>query len=225
MTTAHTIKEVLDQVIDNAISEREKAIAIHDYLRDNIKFGFNKYFDATPPDYLLSCGYGHCNPKSRLLLLLFRAAGFESYQHFVLIPKGILKDAIPPSRYWMIPKELCHSYVEVNVDGKWCNIDSFIVDTPLLKGGLARLAKEGRMIGYAVHSDSINTWDGRSDAFSQFNPNMMIEDHGRIEDLETYFQDKKYRHLFLGMRFNTIFKLMGDQGVAPMNAHINKIRQ
>ena len=53
----------------------------------------------------------------------------------------------------------------------------------------------------------------------------MIEDHGRIDDLEAYFNDKRYRHVVFGMRFNTMFRLMGEFGVAPMNVHIEKIRQ
>ena len=54
---------------------------------------------------------------------------------------------------------------------------------------------------------------------------MMIEDHGRVEDLDAYFHDKKYRHVVLGMSFNTMFQYMGEFGVAPMNAYIDKIRQ
>ena len=53
----------------------------------------------------------------------------------------------------------------------------------------------------------------------------MIEDHGRVDNLETYFRDKKYRHVVFGMRFNTMFRFMGEFGVAPMNVHIEKIRQ
>ncbi len=225
MLKAQTVQEVVSQVGAKASTEREKAIELHDYVRENVKFGFNKYFDASPPDYTLSCRHGHCNPKSRLMVTLFRAVGLESYQHFVVLPKEILKDAIPPSRYWMIPAELSHSYVEVKVEGKWCMIDSFIVDTPLLKGALAKLAQEKRTIGYGIRSDSINVWDGQSDAFSQFDKNIMIEDHGRIDDLDAYFNDKKYRHVVFGMRFNAIFMFMGEFGVAPMNIHIDKIRQ
>jgi len=220
-----TVEETVERVVAETTTEREKAVGLHDYVREHVKFGFNKHFDATPPEYALACGYGHCNPKSRLLMALFRAAGMESYQHFVVIPKDILKGAIPASRYWMIPAELSHSYVDVKVDGRWCAIDSHIVDTPLLQGAQARLTREGRSLGYGVRSDSSNVWDGQSDAFSQFDERFMIEDHGRVEDVEAYFRDKRYRNTFLGLRFNTMFKLMGEGGVAPMNAHIDKIRQ
>jgi hypothetical protein len=221
---ADTITSVVEQSIAGAATEREKAVALHDYVRERVKFGFNKYFDAGEVDYVLACGTGHCNPKSRLLVALFRTAGLKSSQHFVVIPKDILQGAIPPSRYWMIPAELSHSYVEVKVEGKWYAIDSHIVDTPLLQAAQARLAAECRTLGYGARVDSINVWDGRSNAFSQFAPGLMIEGHGRVEELEQYFRSKQYRNRVLGLRFNTMFRLMGDAGIAPMNAHIDKLR-
>jgi len=225
MKETNTVEKVVKQVIDRTTTEREKAIALHDYVREQVKFGFNQYFDAGKPDYTLTCGVGHCNPKSRLMMALFRAAGLESCMHFVVIPKDILKCALPTSRYPMIPAEVSHSYVEVKVEGGWCSIDSHIVDTPLLQAAKARLAAEGRTLGYGARIDSTNTWDGHSDAFSQFDPSLMIEDHGRVDDLESYFRNSKYRNQILGVRFNTIFKLMGEAGVSPINAHIDRLRK
>jgi hypothetical protein len=219
-----TVEDAVQQVIASTTTERETAIALHDIVREGVKFGFNKYFDAAEPDEVLACGVGHCNPKSRLLAALFRAAGLESYQHFVVIPKEILKGALPASRYWMIPPELSHSYVEVQVEGTWVAIDSHSVDTALLRAAQARLAEEGRALGYGVRVDSTNVWDGEHDAFSQFDPGLMVEDHGRIEDLEAYFGSEQYRHQVLGLRFNTLFRLRGDAGVAAINAHIDGVR-
>lgn len=34
----------------------------------------------------------------------------------------------------------------------------------------------------------------------------------------------EYRHQFLGVRFNTLFTLIGDFSVAPINSHIDRIR-
>lgn len=225
MITAQAENKITPKILTGQESERETAVILHDYVRDSVKFGFNMYFDAAPPEYTLEFGYGHCKPKSRLMAVLFTEIGLESYQHFVVIPKDILKDAIPASRYWMIPAELCHSYVEVQVEGRWCAIDSYIVDTPLLLKAQARLVEQGRPLGFGVRVDSVNIWDGQSDAFSQFDPDMLIEDHGRIDDLEAYFDSSRYRNQALGLRFNTMFKLMGESGVAPMNAHIEEIRQ
>lgn len=225
MSDHSTVSEVVEEVTSGTEGARERAVALHDFVRDRITFGFNRYFDAAEPDDTLACGVGHCNPKSRLLLGLFRTAGLEAYQHFVVIPKDILKGALPASRYWMIPAEVSHSFVEVKLEGYWCRVDSHIVDTPLLRAAQARLAREGRPLGYGVRADSTNVWDGRNDAFSQFDETMLIEDHGRVEDLDAYFQSPRYRGKILGLRFNTMFQWMGDVGVNPMNAQIDRIRQ
>jgi hypothetical protein len=217
-------KEIVDRVAGGAATEREIAIALHDHVRDHIKFGFNRYFDAGTPEQIMICGTGHCNPKSRLLVALFRQAGLESDLHFVVIPKTILRGAIPASRYWMIPAELSHSYVEARIGGSWVAIDSHIVDTPLLQAALARLRAEGGRMGYGVRTDSTNVWDGQSNAFSQYDPSLVVEDHGRVEDAMVYFRDPRYRNHVMGLRFNTMFRLMGDAGVAGMNRHLDKLR-
>lgn len=141
-----------------------------------------------------------------------------------MIPKDILNGVLPPSRGWLLPPELSHSYVEVKVEGTWCAIDSYIVDTALLKAAQARLAKEARSLGYGVRADSTNVWDGQSNAFSQFDRGMVIEDHGRVDDLEAYFRDRQYRNKKFGMRFNTMFRLMGDSVLPAINSHIEGIR-
>jgi hypothetical protein len=218
------VKQIVDRVAGGAATEREIAIALHDHVRDQVKFGFNRYFDAGTPEQVLVCGTGHCNPKSRLLVALFQQAGLESHLHFVVIPKTILRGAIPLSRYWMIPAELSHSYVEVRVGSAWCAIDSHIVDTPLLEAALARLRAEGLPMGYGVRIESTNVWDGQSNAFSQYDPGLVAEDHGRVDDPMAYFRSPRYRNHVMGLRFNTMFRLMGDAGVAGMNRHLDKLR-
>jgi transglutaminase-like putative cysteine protease len=224
MGTAQTITEVVDQTVVMSATEREKAIALHNYVRDCVKFGFSKYLDAARPDDTLACGHGHCNAKARLMVSLFRAIGLEAHQHFVVIPKSILNGVLPPGRGWLLPPELSHSYVEVQVEGTWCEIDSYIVDTALLRAAQARLAKEARQLGYGVRADSTNLWDGHSNAFSQFDQGMLIEDHGRVEDLEAYFRGSRYRNLRFGIRFNTMFRLIGDSRLSAINSHIEAIR-
>jgi hypothetical protein len=219
-----SVKEVATQITMGLVTDREKAIALHNYVRDNVKFGFTKRFDAADPSYTLSCGIGHCNPKSRLMVSLFREAGLESHQHFVIIPSDILKDAFPPSRRWLLPAQLSHGFVEVNVGGTWCAIDSYSIDTALLKGAEAALSKHGRSFGYGVCEHATNNWDGQSDAFSQFDRRMMLEDHGRVDDIDSYFRGRTYRHQVLGIRFNAVFPLTGDFVLPAINSHIEGIR-
>lgn len=50
-------------------------VAIHDCVRDTVKFGFNAWWDNSPPDTTLRAGYGHCNPKGALFVAMLGAAG------------------------------------------------------------------------------------------------------------------------------------------------------
>jgi transglutaminase-like putative cysteine protease len=220
-----TAGSIVERLTADTASEREKAIRLHDYVRDSIKFGFTKCFDAVSPGYILGCGIGHCNQKSALMVALFRASGLESHQHFVAIRKDILKGGVSGHQYWMIPAEVSHSYVEVKVDGIWSEIDSYIVDTPLLKGAQSRLTKENQKFGYGTYLGATNEWDGHSHAFSQYHRDLLVEDHGRVEDLEAYFRSKKYRARILGLSFNTLFPLMGRFGAPAVNSQFEKVRE
>ncbi|GEM_PF-1340762 len=91
MATREGVEEVFRQVVNENAPVCLNAIALHDYVRDQVKFGFNKYFDAPSPDYTLTCDYGHCNPKSHLMTVLFKMLGLEAYQHFIAIPEDIIK--------------------------------------------------------------------------------------------------------------------------------------
>ena len=73
-----SVKEVVDQVTSGKTTDRQKAVALHDYVRDNIKFGFDRAFDTAEPDHTLNCMIGHCNPKARLMVSLFSSSSLIS---------------------------------------------------------------------------------------------------------------------------------------------------
>ena len=218
------VREAVEGVTAKLATEREKAIALHDYVRDNIKFGFNRYFDLSKPNHTLELAIGHCNPKGELMVALFREAGLEAHHHFVVLPKDIIKGVIPPGMRWLIPSELSHCYTEVKVEGTWCKIDSYILDGPLLRASRAKLSEENRIIGYGTHAHSTNHWDGSSDAFSQFDKDMMLQDHGPVDDLRTYYRSDRYRNKFLGVRLNAFFRFFGKGIEVHVNSYMDKLR-
>lgn len=224
MNLSNDLTQTANQVVAGITDEVSRAVALHDYIRERVRFGFNKYFDAPPDAYTLAYGYGQCVPKSHLLVSLMRAVGFECHQHFVTLSKEFMSGVIPANRYWMISREVSHSYVDVLVAGKWCAIDSFVIDTPLLKGALKRLAQEGRQVGYGVRIGAVNQWDGQSDAFAQYRPDLSSEDHGRVDDLEAYFASKHYHNKFLGVPFNKLFLMLGEANTDSINANIEQLR-
>jgi len=219
------VRDLAKQITDKLSNEREKVVALHDYVRDNIKFGFNRYFDLSRPVNTLDLGIGHCNPKGELMTALFREADIEAYNHFVVLPKEVLNGAVSPNRYWLIPAELSHCYTVVKVEGAWYNIDSYILDSPLFKAARAKLSEEGRTIGYGTHINSTIDWDGKSDAFSQFDKDMMIEDHGRVDNLETYYRSDRCRHKVFGVSLNTLSRIIGKSLEARSKLYLDKLRE
>ena len=220
-----TVRDLANQLTDKLSTESEKAIALHDYVRDNIKFGFNRFFDLSKPADTLALGLGHCNPQGELMVALFREAGIEAHNHFAVLPREILKGSVSPNKYWLIPAELSHCYTEVKVEGAWYNIDSYILDQALFKAGQAKLSEANLIVGYGTYVHSKNHWDGSSDAFCQFNQDMMIEDHGRVDNFETYFRSDLYRHKVFGIRLNTLFGIIGEKLAVRSKLYLDKLRE
>ena len=63
---------------------------IHDFVRDNIKFGFTKKFDLPSTLETLKFERGHCNPKATLFKEMLQMVGIEARLHFVTIKSDIL---------------------------------------------------------------------------------------------------------------------------------------
>ncbi|MBK9124848.1 MAG: hypothetical protein IPM16_17260 [Chloroflexi bacterium] len=225
MTSAQFLTDLAKQITERATTERDRAVMLHDYVRDCVKFGFTTHFDHDLPEDALAAGVGCCTTKARLLVALLNAVEIEAYHHFVVISKSVLSGLMPASIYRLVPGAVSHSNVDVRIGDHWYEIDSFIVDTPLLIAGKARLAQEGLTVGYGVHRNSTNAWDGRHNAFSQYTPSILVADHGRVEDVEAYFGSRRYRNKVLGVPFSRIFAAFGERSVAPINAGIDAIRR
>jgi transglutaminase-like putative cysteine protease len=144
--------------------DRAKAVAIFKFVRDTIRFGFAAGFYDQTASEVLERGIGFCNTKSTLFVALLRAAGIPARQVFVDIDARILAGLLDTGTTYVD-----HSYTEVRIGERWVAIDAYIVDPPLFRAAKARLAAEGRTLGYGVHANGTNTWNGAAPSFSQFN--------------------------------------------------------
>lgn len=196
------LNEIAHRVVENARTDVERAVKIHDYVRDNLRYGFTNKFDEASPMETLSAGVGHCNPQTTLFVSMLRAVGIEARYHFVTLSGEILRGVLPNP-----PSEISHGFAEVRLNGKWLKVDSYIVDPDHAAGALARLEREGRDVGYGIHSKGRVTWDGRSDSFSQFaDSKMMIEDQGTWEEAEDFFASRGFRHRIGPFSFSSLFR-------------------
>lgn len=151
---------------------KQKALAIHNFIRDEILFGFNPLFYDLKASDVLALKRGYAVNKSTLFVAMLRAVGIPSRQVFVDISKKLLKGLSPiMGTSVLVPtKYLDHCYTEVLLDNKWLKVDSYVVDGALFKAAQAKLseARNRKLMGWALHRDGTNEWDGEKNAFSQF---------------------------------------------------------
>jgi len=163
--THAAITEQVAQLVHDRHTPRERAVAIHDFVRDEVRFGFTPHFYAMSATEVLSAGIGFSNTKSTLFIAMLRAAGIEARQQFVDLDAALLRGLLD-----LRTPYIDHSYTEVKLDGAWIATDSYVVDLPLLRAAQAALRVEGRRAGYGVRADGRAHWDGRSASFVQFTP-------------------------------------------------------
>ena len=109
------------------LSDVEKVRSIYNFVRDEIKFGYNRSDDISASQ-VLADGYGQCNTKSTLLMALLRGVGIKNRIHGFTIDKALQKGAISGIWYYFSPKNILHSWVEVNINGAWYNLEGIILD-------------------------------------------------------------------------------------------------
>lgn len=174
--------------VGDAATAREAAVRLHDFVRDEIRFGFCAAMYDQSASQVLKAGIGYGLTKSTLFVALLRALGIPARQHFVDVSAEILHGVMA-----LRTPFTDHCYVEVLLDEGWVRVDSFIVDLPLAEAARARLRREGRVIGYGVHIDGVSAWDGRRDAFCQFVDNGAVEefsatDLGLYRDIDEFHE-------------------------------------
>ena len=100
-----------------ALPEFERIGAIYDFVRNEIKFGYNES-DNLPASSVLIDGIGQCNTKGTLLMALLRANGIHCRLHGFTINKSLQKGAITGWAYVLAPKSIIHSWVEILFEGR-----------------------------------------------------------------------------------------------------------
>jgi hypothetical protein len=123
---------------------------IYGFVQNEILFGYNEA-DNIPASQVLRDGYGQCNTKGTLLMALLRSGGIPCRFHAFTIDKRLQRGAITGLAYWLAPRNIIHSWVEVRFQGKWINLEGFILDRPYLESVQKRFPSVvGAFCGYGV---------------------------------------------------------------------------
>lgn len=85
-----------------SMSRKEQILGIYNYVRDEIRFGYNRA-DDIPASDVLQDGYGQCNTKGVLFMALLRAVGVPCRMHGFAIDKKLQKGAMKGWYYHLSP--------------------------------------------------------------------------------------------------------------------------
>lgn len=142
----------------------ERIGAVYDFVRNEIAFGYNEG-DELPASGVLADGIGQCNTKSTLLMALLRAVGIPCRCHGFTIDKPLQKGAITGVAYALAPHRIIHSWVEVAFQGRWVNLEGFILDAPYLASLQRRFPGRQRFCGYGAATPDLSApgveWRGQ----------------------------------------------------------------
>ncbi|MFD2642893.1 transglutaminase-like domain-containing protein [Pseudomonas japonica] len=144
----------------------QAARAVYEYCRDEILFGYNAGADSLPASAILEEGLGHCNTKSNLLMALLRALGIACRLRAFTIDKRLQKGAMTAFVYVMAPREILHTWVEVDLQGRWVVLEGVILDKRYLRAVQNRFSDcRHAFLGYAVATPCLAEpavqWTGR----------------------------------------------------------------
>lgn len=142
----------------------DKIGAAYTFVKDEIKFGYNKSDDITASQ-VLADGYGQCNTKGNLLMALLRALDIPCRFHGFTIDQQLQKGAIPNYIFWLAPKYIIHSWVEVYFIGKWINLEGFILDNQYLSAIQNQFSNsKNAFCGYGIATQCLQSpeteWSG-----------------------------------------------------------------
>jgi hypothetical protein len=198
----------------------EKLERIFNYVRDEIKFGFPPTWDEVKASETVYYGLGYCNTKATLFVALCTAAGIPARQHFGLIDIQIMHGIMPSIVFPFMPKLGGHSWTEVQLDGEWKPVDSYINDKLLYERAIKRLKQSGHSYGY-----SVSYMDGKSSCEFNFGEKGFVhmgavrEDHGFWDDAADYFVSEQY------VRLSSMQKMAMPMVIMMSNRNITRIRQ
>lgn len=162
------------------LSEHDRIGAAYDFVRNEILFGYNRA-DNIPASEVLADGYGQCNTKGTLLMALLRGLGLPCRLHGFTIHKSLQRGVVPEAVYPIAPAEILHSWIEVWNEGRWIELEGFILDNGFLRRLQQAFAGTESLCGYGAGTDCLSAppveWTGG---------NTYIQKTGIARDLGTY---------------------------------------
>ena len=158
-------------------SDRERAVALHDAVRDG--FRYDPYqVDLSPggmrASSVIERGHGWCVTKAALLAAACRAAGIPARLGYADVRNHLSTERM--RRTMQTDLFIWHGYTDIWLDGAWRKATPTFNATLCEKVGVKPLDFDG-------HSDALlHPFDGEGRAYMQY-----VNDHGTYHDVPAKF--------------------------------------
>lgn len=192
MKVESALENFLIELKNKNLDELELVEFLYSYVRDEVKFDFLSGIDDVTSGEVFEKGSGQCNNKTLLLFEMLRYFNFNVLAHFSTIDKNIHRGFFPNWMFWIVPEEIGHSWIDVEIKGKWVKLDGYINDQELFKGAMIINKSRNWKVGHSVADGAC----GASSDFSLDNDKFVqMEavkvDFGSTRDALTYMRSSK----------------------------------
>jgi Transglutaminase-like superfamily len=199
-------------------TEREKAVAIHDFVK-SLPFGCVADYSQLKASDVLKLGHGDCFTKGMLMVALLRCAGIPSRLRFVSLPVHFLRGIIDAE-----DSTIMHAMAEIYLNDRWIVTDSYVPDMTLQLAAITRLEHEKRNMGYGVHIKGSMYWRGEKEASAQCyekdGSSLPTVDWGVADDPVSFYADPSHSEL----RRNFATRLKWRLAAPVVNRRVAAIR-
>lgn len=212
------IQALIEERSWSQLEPETRAGAAYDFVRNKILFGYNSN-DTLPASRVLADGYGQCNTKGTLLMALLRALDIPCRFHGFTIDKGLQRGVVPELVYPLAPQNIIHSWVEVLLDGKWINLEGFILDQSVLGALQERFPDRISLCAYGAGTDCLQaprvTWTGESTYIQKTGIN---HDFGVFDSPDEFYANHRQLSGLRGLFYRFVVRHW-------MNRRVARIRQ
>ncbi len=175
------LKDKFKRITEGKESLRDKAIAIYEFVRDEIKFGYN-YDDNLKASEIIQDGYGQCNTKATVLMALLQMLELPVRIHGFKIDKILQKGVFTGLFYKLAPQKILHSWIEVKIEDNWINLEGFILDSDYISALQNYFPSKQNFCGYGAATLNLQKpqvdWNGQDHTY--------IQKEGIVEDLGVF---------------------------------------
>jgi transglutaminase-like putative cysteine protease len=215
-----SIQELIARKQWKLLNQYDAIGAVYSFVRDEIKFGYNED-DKLSASRVLEDGYGQCNTKGTLLMALLRGVGIPVRFHGFTIFNELQRGAIPNYLISIAPERIIHSWVEVLFEGRWLNLEGYIIDRAYLGKVQNRFADQcGAFSGYGIATPCL-----KNPAIDWQGDNTYIQNEGIADDFGAYAQPDDFYRVH-GSNLSGIKKILFRYVMRHlMNRNVNSIRE